>query len=487
MMDQPTLVPDKLHALSPGDFSFVGFDGLMEKIEQKLRQVAIRGGEPNVSIVDDALYMPDEQSGRERARRGEIAQSLSASSPVAYDSAVDEEVVYLGWLFSHYGHFLMQSLARTWVLPQVDSSTRVIFDPPSRARGRFSSWVLRILEAFDIPPERILVLDGLTRVRRIIIPEPLFEPRGASPNGIVQAHEAMARPYQAVAERLAGDVTPSEQPVYLSRRLLSPSLRTIVGEDELEAVLRANGFRIAHTETMSFEEQVRLVNSHTDIVSNAGSAAHNVLFARHKPRLHLLTGCPFSRDYFLYAHVSGAPTTFINCLGTAEWPMFERQRNLTPYLLDMPTLLAYLSQGGFLTKPIPAWPPSTSAARQAQYDEVWLYGYLRNRNKKALPSQVEQEALRLAASSWSVSLALAWYYAAHDPAHDPGQVDGLTRQFATLVTAEPDLDRLARYRSEVEELAPTIVKRSSPGTAARLREVATDRFHLALKSKKRLS
>jgi hypothetical protein len=474
-------------ALSPDDFSFFGFDDLSRGLERLLRQVEIRGGTPGVSIVEDAVYVPEELRGSKGSQRGKIVQSLLESSAVAderYEHEIDEEVVYLGWLFDHFGHFLMQSLARTWFLADVSPSVRVVFDPPNRARRQPTGWVLRMLEAFGVPPERILVLDAPTRLHRLIIPEPLFEPRGIAHDHVVRAHEAMARPYQAVAKRLAADVTPSEQPVYLSRRLLPPSQRTIIGEGDLEEVLRANGFRIAHTETMTFEDQVRLVNEHMDIFSNAGSAAHNVLFALHQPRLHLLTnGNSFSPDYFLYAIIVGASTSFINCLNTGERPRFEGAHKLTPHLLDTPKLLEYLDQRGFLATPMPVWSVEDRAALQARYDEAWLYGYIRALNPRgALPEDIEREALDLASSSWPISLVLARFYTRQDPQ----RADSLARQFAQLAAAETDVDQLARYRAEVAEMVPKIVKRRSRESAAMLHDVATDCFRVALRPKGQL-
>jgi hypothetical protein len=229
MVPHAPLVPREPRALDPDDFSFFGFDNLNPWLERRLRQIHVRGGTPGVSIVDDAVYVPQEGTERKSARRGEIVQSLLESSAVAYDREVDEEIVYLGSLFHHFGHFLMQSLARTWVLPDVSPSVRVVFDPTSSAWGQPTAWMLRMLEAFGVPPERLLVLNAPTRLRRLIVPEPLFEPRGSAHDHAVRAHEAMARPYQAVAERIAGDVTPSSQPVYLSRRLLPrPNARSLV-------------------------------------------------------------------------------------------------------------------------------------------------------------------------------------------------------------------------------------------------------------------
>ena len=472
-------------ALSPGDFSFFGFDGLMREIEGDIRHVEICGGEPGVSIVEDAVFVPSKQAGRARVRRGEIATSVRESSPDAAEREVDEDVVYLGWLFNHFGHFLMQSLARTWFLSEVSPSVRVVFHAPTRAKWQPANWMLRILEAFGVPSARILVLDAPTRLRRLIIPEPLFEPRSVAHDHVVRAHEAMARPYRAVAQRIAGDATPSEQPVYLSRRLLPPSNRTMVGEGELEEVLRENGFRIAHTQTMTFEDQVRLVNEHAHIFSNAGSAAHNVLFALHEPRLHLLThGSQFSPDYYLYSRISRTPTSFINCLSTGQRPRFKGEHKRTPHLLDSRKLVAYLDQHGFLTRPMPVWPVGYDAELRARYDETWLYGYARAVNQRdALPPEVEEEALSLASSSWPVSLALAWYYAERNVA----RADSLARQCAELAATETDRHRLVSYRKEVTEMAPSLARCCDPETVRKLADLVTDPGRPASADARRLS
>src|SRR5215212_2729318 len=459
-------VPPEIRDLRPDDFSYFGFDDPGREFKGRIRQVEIRGGTPGVSIVEDALIVPIDPTESKSAERREIGQIFLDSSGGANELELDEEVIYLGRLVDHFGHFLMQSLARTWFLTEVSPSVRVIFDLPSKASGQSPAWRPRILEDFGVPPERILVLNAPTRIRRLIVPEPLFAPRGSARDHVVRAHEAMARPYQAVAKRLAANTTPSEQPVYLSRRRLPPSQRTIVGEGVLEEVLRANGFRIAHTETMTFEDQVRLVNEHADIFSSAGSAAHNVLFALHAPRLHLLTnGSQFSPDYFLHAIIVGTPTSFINCLNTGERPRFKQAHKQTPHLLDAPKLLEYLDQRGFLTTPMPVWPDEYRAELQARYDEVWLYGYIRALNQSAaLPADVEREAQRVASSSWTISLVLAHFYTRHDRQRG----DELARQFAQLATAEPDRERLAMYRTEVADIMPILARRSSPGTATRL-------------------
>jgi hypothetical protein len=452
-----------------GDYAFFGYEGLMPQMRQQMRRVEMRGGMPSASVIEQYVYMPMDQTGLQRRQRGALA-SQPASSSAAPEAELDEDVVYLGWLFNHYGHFLMQSLARVWFLTEVDPATKVLFHHPSAPRFQPTGWARRMLAAFDVPPERVLTLRKPTRLRRLIVPEPLFEPRATANDQTVRVHKAMARPYHEVARRIAGDVEPSPQPLYLSRRRLPSTQRAIIGEDWLEEVLRQNGFRIAYPETMSLEEQVRLLNGHAHIISNAGSAAQNVLFARNAPALHLLTnGAQFSPDYFMHHTVVGTPTTFINCLGLNGRTNFPKARKQTPHLLDTARIIDYLQQRGFLTHPIPARPTDLIA----QHDEAWLYGYIQEIGQRApLPPVVESEAMALAPTSWPVSLALARYLAPREPA----RVEDLARHFAALAAAERDEDRVHRFRGEVTEMAKVVARRCRPDTASRVRGVVADRF-----------
>ncbi len=462
------------------DFSFFGFDSLMPQIKRLVQRVELRDDTPGVTVAEESVYVPKGQSGLLRRQREVLAGDLGRGAAAEPVSEVDEEVLYLGWLFNHYGHFLMQSLARVWYLPEVAPSMRVVFHHASRAGWQPAPWALRMLEAFGIPRERIMVLHEPTRLRRMIVPEPLFEPRSVSENRQVRVHLGMARPYGAVAERIVGQGKPSTQPVYLSRRLLPASQRLIIGEGELEDVLRDNGFRIAHPQTMSFEEQVRLINEHTDIVSNAGSAAQNVLFALHAPRLHLLTNGPnFSPDYFMHSSLVGSETSFINCLSTGGREPFPGNQKLTPHLLDATTLLDYLKQRGMLPKGVPISPAGRGAPLSAEYDEAWLYGRIRivGPRDEALPAEVESEAERRSEASWPVSLSLARYYASRDAA----RAERFAAQFITLLETEREPARLARYRSGVEELTQAMA-RNRPETARQVAAVGASRVHIPLES-----
>jgi hypothetical protein len=500
-------------ALQPSDFSFYGFGDLRRDELRKILRLGIRTEEPDVSVVNDAVFIPAgaatgngqpkyaggivDADGRTidtaqmHRKGGKRIGGLAESVTVAPTHEIDDDVVYLGLLFNHYGRVLLESLARVWYLDRVDPSVKVIFNTANAAQGGIAPWLPELFSLFGIPPERVLRLHTSTRLRRAIVPEPLFEQ-------FYSAHEVMVQPFREVAARVAGDVTPSAQPLYLSRRRLSSRQRPVVGEADLEEVLRAEGFHVAYPETMSLEEQVRMINGHTDIVSSLGSAAHSILFALHRPRLHLLA----SRDdipanYFLCSALADAPTTFVNCLGaggrvTADderrnrrAESFENEAKVRPtdldagpqsmpQLLDVPRAVNYLAQQGLLRQRPSLTVAVPGRGIQNQFDEAWLYARVRKASTKStLPEAIAAEATALAATSWPLSLMLARYYAR---ARDIARSEEMAEQFVTLAANETDSDRLAYYRGDVRGMAGRIARACRPETADRLNQVLADRF-----------
>jgi hypothetical protein len=311
----------------------------------------------------------------------------------------------------------------------------------------------------------------------------------------------MVRPFRDVAARVAGDVVPSEQPLYLSRRRLTSAQRPVVGESALEDLLRANGFAIAYPETMTFEDQIRLINRHLDIFSAVGSAAHSILFALGKPRLHLLAHRDsIPANFYLCSVLADAPTTFVNCLGSGDRKSVKAERSnrgaersenwernppvdtligpqSEPQLLEMDRVISYLDQKGFLKNSSPAvmpGPVSTTSIRR-RYDEAWIYVRLRkaSRRKLSLPADLEREALDLASESWPVTFMLTVYYAR---AGDRSRASALANRFATLVEEESDADRLEYYRGDIHGRARYILPLCEPETANRLAAIVATRF-----------
>jgi hypothetical protein len=494
--------PDSFRPLARDDFTFYGFGDLIAPLDETLGDIGIRGGVPRLTVVEDAVFVPalripaiDPTQGRFAVEGGivtcdgysvgeaqvrrrstrwgtRVLGGVSNPSTVAPAQVIDAEVVYLGWLFDQFGHFLLESLARAWVLDQIDPSVKVVFHA---LRDSIPAGTRReILEAFGIPIDRILVLDQPTQLRRIIVPEPLFEIS-------TSAHEQMPAPFRRVAAHLVGDDRQSEQPVYLSRRLLPGNLRQIVGEGVMEEVLRENGFLVVHPETMTFAEQLGVLDRHAHIFAAIGSAAHAVLFARARPSLHLLTDGIPREDYFLAPKVAEASTTYINCLGRGDRPFID---NRSPVYAETGTLVDYLDGRGFLRRRLRAAIATRSPLARTTYDEAWYYAAVHDRlpHGEPLPPEIEGGALEVGRSSWPLSWILARYFAAQDAS----RVDDLALQFAHLVAEESDLARLARYHGDVESMARLVVKACGPKAVDRVVEALVRVFGLTVKPRNRV-
>jgi capsular polysaccharide biosynthesis protein len=506
--------PENVRPLSPSEFAFHGFGEALAGIEQRIGGASIRGGEPRVETVEDAVFVPSEHhrvKGQSQAYGGIVAadgQPVEAAqvrrkgrtprrelaAPVAVDPRreLDETVVYLGPLFNHFGRLLLESLARVWFLAEADPALRVVFDHPNTGLRTRTPWVMRILDAFGIPAERILLLETPTRLRRVLVPEALFEQMHA-------AHVAMTGPFREVVTRIAGDCGRADQPVYLSRRLLTSRQRPIVGEAELEDVLRENGFLVTHPETMTFADQVRLVNRHAHVFSSVGSAAHSILFARQRPELHLLTTPEHtSANYFLCSALAEAaddlrrlprhrpPAELQLRAGRGEGgrrgsgegaTAVGSGRQATPQLVEMPKVLAYLDERGFLARRLRSSLAGRNPGIRECYDEAWLFGRVRKAAAKqglGLPAEVKAEAVEASRASWPVCAVLARYYAWS--VRDPERAEDLAHRFVELVAAESDMNRLAHYRSEVVGMVIRVAAVCRNDVATRLAEVVGERF-----------
>lgn len=503
--------------LDAGDFSFYRFGELRREELRKILRLGIRNDVPAVTVADGAHFIPGgfdpgpEQpkfdgglvysDGRPieaaltHRKGGKRVGGLYQTVSVAPEQDVDEPIIYLGLLYNHYGRLLLESLSRAWYLRQADPALKVVFHSANAAQTGFATWVLALLEAFGVPESRMLKLNTPARLSRAIVPESLFEQMYA-------AHPEVVRPFRDVAARFAGDVQPTDQPLYLSRRLLSSRQRPIVGEVELEELLASNGFRIAHPETMTIDEQVRLINGHRNIFSSLGSAAHTVLFALHRPRLHLLANRDdIPANYFLCSALAEAPTTFVNCLGAGGRPSPNDERvarrelarsgqereqpaglaeagpQAMPQMIDLAAVADYLREIGLLATPGRGTDPS-AVPLQARFDEAWLYARVRKATSKvsALPEDIKREAREVSRHSWPVSLMLARYYARM---RDDARTDEMVNQWADLITSEEDALRLRHYRGDAVSTASRVARNCRPETNQRFSSILRDRFEHA--------
>jgi capsular polysaccharide biosynthesis protein len=181
--------------------------------------------------------------------------------------------MFAGPMHPHFGHFLLESTPRLWVLgADPVPITSVLFIPIRtgtiwRARKIYRPF----LEIFcgDRPIENIV---GPTRVETLVVPDPGFGH---------EARMAGSAQYRAFMRgRVAAEVKPEgPERLYISRTGLQDSRGRILGEAIVESVLAANGYEIFHPQRHSARAQLARYAAARQIVALDGSALHMAAYA----------------------------------------------------------------------------------------------------------------------------------------------------------------------------------------------------------------
>lgn len=188
-----------------------------------------------------------------------------------------DAAVYGGFVYEHYGHFMLESIGRLW-FAGVDRGAPIAWIPATG--DRFTPWMSDMLDLLGFAGERIIV-DGATgplEVGELLVGDQGFE---------VQRY---LHPW--LLSRLAvRDAAPDPNG---SRLWLSRSgLGDLGGVDEERAIedrLRQEGWTIVHLERHSLVEQVDLLARATSIAGIEGSAFHTLLFVSgYRGTIDLLT------------------------------------------------------------------------------------------------------------------------------------------------------------------------------------------------------
>src|SRR4051794_23480724 len=136
----PNHPPTGSRSLRPTDFSFQDFGELRLDELRKISMLRIRSDPPTASIVKDAIFIPNGdaplsdhataiggivksdglpiETAKLQRKGGKQFGGPIEEVTVRARHELDEDVVYLGPLFNHYGRVLLESLSRVWYLSE---------------------------------------------------------------------------------------------------------------------------------------------------------------------------------------------------------------------------------------------------------------------------------------------------------------------------------------------------------------------------------
>lgn len=168
-------------------------------------------------------------------------------------------VVFGGRLSRHFGHFLLESLAKAWYAKRHPELPIAWAWSSERADPGYSPWQAAVLEVLGLTNEPVFVAQP-TRFAQVVVPESGYRIK----DRFAPEHADFLAAYPA---------RPRDQArrVWLSRSRVD---RGVIHARRLEAELAAAGWSVVHPETLALTEQLELLATAGRVAGDEGSAFH---------------------------------------------------------------------------------------------------------------------------------------------------------------------------------------------------------------------
>ncbi len=340
-----------------------------------------------IRLVKDAFVVPVaataspsrfSASGVLDADGNMVEQSISWSSSterVNQDPQKPAEVkrlagryIFGGVLYGHFGHFIVESLARMWALD---------------AEGVEADGILFTPKAVGFPEKSVQKLHGLAsllgaRLPFVVANEPLqvdelYVPvQGFGMKDLIVGSEA----FRGFINKHAGASIAPEgaEKLYISRSALPRDRGSILGEYKLEEYLRAEGYDIFHPQRATPEEQIARYKAARLIIAEDCSPVHLLGYVGNSNqnvavvlRRSMTIGAYLARQLQVF---KGMQATEIECLLDDWIPMPGKRPSRSSWgEIDFGRLQAALLASGHITGTTP-WPSLTEEERAAELERV---------------------------------------------------------------------------------------------------------------------
>lgn len=180
---------------------------------------------------------------------------------------MDEDVVYFGLFFRHWGHFLVDLLGRMWYIAWFGRK-KVVYLGEEEPTGNF----LECFRLLGLSEEDLIHVSKPTQFRSVVVPE--FSCKSC---------EWYTTEYREIFDTMIANAQPQEIPgkkIYFSRLAFGRGKE--VGEKQIAAWALANGFTAVAPEKLTVTQQIAIWNGAEEVLCLDGSIPISVAFSRNE-------------------------------------------------------------------------------------------------------------------------------------------------------------------------------------------------------------
>lgn len=273
-----------------------------EEFFQFAQRNFFRMEKPGITIVENGIVLPLKASEtgvpllgyggvldardnyvKESAQVGKGNTADRFAGKYKYDAQdvkfLNEEVIYIGALPLHWGHFLIDMVHRFWIFSEEKYSCYKVVYCANNAY--FQGVLLEFIQMLGINPKQLYRVDKPTRFLKIYVPEQSY-----------MACDYFTQEYRNTFCRLRNalpqlGLKPFDK-IYLSRGHFKAASKKEIGERNIEENFSNNGFRVLYMEELSLVEQVFYISNCKTVAALSGTLCHNILFANADSTLIIL-------------------------------------------------------------------------------------------------------------------------------------------------------------------------------------------------------
>lgn len=168
-----------------------------------------------------------------------------------------------GVYFGHFGHFITETISRLWARDLEDYET-IVFVPRHGKLNDFTTYQSEIIEIF-LKGYKVNIVREPTEFEELVVPGQGF--------GVGQISSGTPE-FRSLIKSVMSSIEPcGPKKIYISRTRFSGK-GGVIGENNLEANMSAQGYTAIYPEKMSILEQLRTMKAARKIVGLDSSAFH---------------------------------------------------------------------------------------------------------------------------------------------------------------------------------------------------------------------
>lgn len=276
--------------------------------------------------------------------------------------------MFLGPLFGHFGHFLVESICRIWAYEQLRGKIDgVLYVPKFQNRPEHVVSVYApFLKALGVDCQ-VLNLSEPTRVERLYVPQQGF--------GMFQMIEGSPE-FRDFVNAFAGkDIAPDgPKKIYVSRSALPAIRGSILGETLLEEWLQAEGYEVYHPQKHNHLEQIAAYKAATHVIAVDCSPLHLLALVGNKDqKVGIIARRAGDLDKIFAQQIKAFKGAEAHAINALERNWIESHANRPSRTswgeVNYPQIYQELKTAGLIDGDVP-WPKLTEAQISGIVEEI---------------------------------------------------------------------------------------------------------------------